>query len=232
MGRRSPSNRIFLKFSGLRQLLDENPCSQPAVPASEWYRQCMFFRKAQRGRFEAETSLKNAALGERKRSLATGLWFGVGLLALGCGGYCRDEECGCEGRDECIIDCQRDGCDIECAHTSDSCGVICGDDCRFECSETNHCSSYSGNNSVILCRNLPTCASDCGKGCHYIAEEVSELNVTVGDDSAVTCRRLSQCNVECLGACEVEAENVGEWRVECDDGTEHDGKGSGSISCD
>lgn len=176
----------------------------------------MFFRKALRRSFDAGASLI----------------FGFGFLALGCGGYCRGDDCGCEGLDECIIDCQRDGCDLECARSSDSCGAICGDDCRFECSNTKHCSSYSGDDSVILCRNLPTCASECGKGCNYTAEEVSELNLTVGDRSDVTCRQLGQCNVECLGSCEVEADNVGEWHVECSDGTEQDGQGSGSISCD
>lgn len=192
----------------------------------------MFFRKAQRGSFDAGASLHGTRLGERSRALPAGLLLGLGLLALGCGGYCRGDDCGCEGRDECIIDCQRDGCDIECAHTSDSCGAICGDDCRFECSETDHCSSYSGDESVILCRNLPTCAAECGKGCSYIAQEVSELNVTVGEGSNVTCRRLSQCNVECLGSCEVEADNVGAWNIACSDGASHEGQGSGSVSCD
>jgi hypothetical protein len=30
----------------------------------------------------------------------------------------------------------------------------------------------------------------------------------------------------------VEADNVGQWHVECSNGDEHEGQGSGSISCD
>lgn len=192
----------------------------------------MFFPKAPRGSFDVGASLRAVSRRERTQALSLQFLVGLSLFVSGCGGTCRGDDCGCEGLDECIIDCQRDGCDLQCARASSSCGAICNDDCSFECSETDHCSSYSGDDSEILCRNLPTCASECGKRCDYTAEDVSALNLTVGDRSEVTCRRIGECNVDCSGSCDVEADNVGRWHVECSDGSEHEGVGSGSIRCE
>lgn len=190
--------------------------------------------KAQRGRLNLRASSHQGMNGGAARRLWIGLLVGFALPLSACGGTCRGDDCGCDGQEECIIDCQRDGCELECQNAGDSCGAICGDDCDFECAQTNHCSSYSGDDSVILCRNLQSCAADCGAGCDYRARQVDKISITVGEDSFVECDNLSRCEVECLGSCEVEITQVGSWEVECEDGTQDGGGVSETVTvtCD
>ena len=154
----------------------------------------------------------------------------VASCAWGCGPYCEGPDCGCEGDDECILSCEQDGCDLGCSQTSSSCGAICGDDCAFECSDTNHCSSFSGDGSDIYCHNVPSCAAECGAGCNYTAENVSEAHVTVGPESVVQCTNLALCEVDCLGSCEVTCRQTSRCEVSCDGASP--GGSDGSFVCD
>lgn len=152
----------------------------------------------------------------------------------GCSGaYCSGGNCNCDQNNECIVSCEGDGCDLGCANTADSCGAICGNECRFECSDTNHCSSLSRDNSVIECHNVPSCAARCGANCQYSAYSVSEARIQVGPGSSVECKSLALCDVECEGDCELNCTSVDRCELECLDGaTKRTDQGGGRITCD
>ncbi len=149
----------------------------------------------------------------------TGLWALLTLLILGLSGcgnyYCNGPNCDCRDRRECIIDCQGRGCDIECSHTAESCGAICRDDCRFECSSTNHCTSFSGEGSVIECHNSPSCASECGNDCLYVASDLSELHLVTGSNSIVRVTQVAEAEVEVGSGSEVECTGVSGCHLVC-----------------
>lgn len=152
------------------------------------------------------------------------------LLLFGCGPYCQGPSCGCEGDEECILSCERDGCDLWCSHTASTCGAICGDDCAFVCDNTNHCSALTGDGSNIDCHSVANCAGECGADCHYSASNVSEGHITVGPNSTVACTSMALCSVTCVGACEVSCDNVSRCEVDCD-GERASGDG-GRYVCD
>src|SRR5690606_17551551 len=61
---------------------------------------------------------------------------GGAVLAGACHshGDCHgSEDCDCFGREECILGCYHDGCDLACSHTASACGAICENDCHFLC---------------------------------------------------------------------------------------------------
>lgn len=152
----------------------------------------------------------------RALCLAGVVWSAT-LLTWGCGDdrSCYDEDCDCHGRRECILGCARSGCDLECSHTSESCGAICEDDCRFECHDTNHCSGLCEDDCRYLCHNVPSCAGECGARCDYECHDVSECAVVVGPRSTVTCRSVAHCDVSCDGPCEVSCTSVDRCDVSC-----------------
>ncbi len=164
-------------------------------------------------------------------SWARGLLVSLSLLsAPGCANYCYGDDCGCEGERECIVDCPGGGCDIACSHTSETCGAICGNDCRFECSDTNHCSTLAGDGARLTPHHLKSSATECGADCDFEAENISEVEVTVGRDSTVYCHQVHRCDVTCEGPCELKCENVDVCELDCKDGTSEKGNGS-NRSC-
>ena len=153
-------------------------------------------------------------------------------MAVGCGGYCYGDDCGCEGDAECIISCPGRGCDLYCARAADSCGAICGDDCSFECHDTDHCSSLSGDDSRIECYGVPSCAAECGADCDYVAHNVTSAEVTVGPGSMVECHEMSRCEVTCEGPCDLHcAGSVSRCDLHCKKGTSERGSGT-NRSCE
>ena len=159
--------------------------------------------------------------------------FAFSMSTYGCNtGYCSGPECNCEGENECIISCERDDCEIECSHAAESCGAVCGDRCEFECSNTNHCSSYSRADSAIECSSVASCAAECGNNCSYQAHDVSEVHVTVGAGSVVECSSIALCAVVCLSDCEVTCNNVSRCEVDCEEGKKQTEAGGGFVSCD
>jgi len=152
------------------------------------------------------------------------------LLSTGCGVDCDGDDCGCHGQRECILSCSARDCDLSCSHTSESCGAICGDDCTFECHDTNHCSTLSGDGSDIDCHNVPSCAAECGANCNYEAHDVSTVDVTVGPGSTVECRNIANCDVTCKGPCELTCISVDSCDLNCDNGTSEEGSGQ-NRSC-
>lgn len=152
-------------------------------------------------------------------------------LALGAcqGTTCTGPDCGCDGSGDCIISCERDGCDLNCSQTSGTCGAVCGDDCAFECQGAEHCSSYSGEDSTIECSNVSSCAAQCGENCKYSAEEVTSVSVKVGPNSEVSCEKLSTCEVECEGTCELTCANISDCQVRCADGSRDSRTGVGAA---
>ncbi len=194
-----------------------------------------------------------------RSTLSSGLLLvsvGLFLAATACRpwtGYCDERgNCDCFGENECFIACGAASCDVSCAQTAEACGVVCDDDCTFECNDTNHCSSYSGANSNIDCHSVPSCASECGPDCLYDCSDVSECTVQVGensqvdcsqtalcdvtceDDCSVTCDNVSRCEVECDGPCEVEltCNQVSDCDFTCPPGLSHTGSGSGTHRCE
>ncbi len=157
------------------------------------------------------------------------------LALWGCSGaYCSGGNCNCDQNNECIVSCEGDGCDLGCSDTSSSCGAICGNECRFECSKTNHCSSLSRDNSVIDCHNVPSCAAECGANCQYTARQVSEAHLKVGPESHVDCLELANCYVECTGDCTLDCSkgSVSDCQLSCADGTSKStGPGGGVLTC-
>lgn len=152
------------------------------------------------------------------RSLALlALVLGVTVLVGACSGdrSCYDEYCDCHGRRECILGCARDGCDLACSHTSESCGAICEDGCSFECHDTNHCSALCDDDCRYLCHHAPSCAGECGARCDYECHDVSECAVRVGPRSKITCRSVAHCKVDCDGPCDVTCRNVDRCDVSC-----------------
>lgn len=139
-------------------------------------------------------------------SLLGALLFGAAVLASGChgGASCYDTyDCDCHGRRECILGCSRDGCDLACSHTRESCGAICEDDCRFDCHDTNHCSAVCGADCDYRCRNVESCAGECGARCNYVCHDMTHCAARVGPDSTVECRSVASCEVICDGPCSV-----------------------------
>lgn len=175
-------------------------------------------------------SLGSSFEAARARHLFGAFLLCFAFLSVGCGPRCDGETCGCEGRDDCLIFCERDDCDLECKSTASSCGAVCGDECTFECSDTNYCSTESGDGSAIYCHSLPTCEAECGANCDYRAENVSEVRVTVGPGSSVECTSLALCEVECLGPCEVTCSQVSRCEVSCDQASPSGA--DGHFTCD
>lgn len=175
-------------------------------------------------------------------------------LASGCtNNYCDTEgRCDCHGREECVISCPYDACDVSCSQTAELCGVVCGDSCKFECNDSNHCSIFSQTKSDIYCHSLPSCASDCGEDCKFRCENVSECTVHAGpkstltcdhaalcdvtceEDCEVRCNDVDRCHVACDGPCDVEltCDSVGDCRLTCPDGTRQEDLGSGTYHCE
>lgn len=140
------------------------------------------------------------------------------LFQGGCSGRraCYDSvDCDCHGREECILGCYGDGCDLTCSHTASSCGAICENDCRFACHDTNHCSGLCEDDCRYLCHHTPSCAGECGARCDYECHDVSECAVRVGPQSSVECRSVALCEVSCVGPCEVLCTNVSRCNVSC-----------------
>lgn len=128
----------------------------------------------------------------------------------------EDGRCDCHGQRDCVISCPYDRCDVSCSHTSQSCGVVCGDHCDFDCHDSNHCSSFSRDKSEITCHNLPSCASECGEECVFDCRDVSECFARAGDRSKLSCDHVARCELECEGECEVSCSDVSRCHVSCD----------------
>lgn len=160
---------------------------------------------------------------------------GGAWLAAACGGdrSCYDsEDCDCFGREECILGCHHDGCDLACSHTASACGAICEDDCQFLCHNTNHCSTLCGDDCAHRCHEVATCAAECGDRCIYECHDVSECAVRVGKNSSIDCRSVALCDVTCDGACEVTCSNVSRCNVRCPPGLVRRSHGGGRWTCE
>lgn len=168
----------------------------------------------------------------RRSLLLVGALFVTPLLSACHGTICNGPECGCDGSGDCLISCERDGCDLSCSQTSGTCGAVCGDECEFSCHDAPHCSSYSGSDSAITCSNVSSCAAECGANCHYTAKQVSSAYVTVGPDSTVDCSNLSSCEVVCTGRCEVSCTQVATCSVECEGSEQTLVEGAGVTRCE
>lgn len=166
-----------------------------------------------------------------------GLLFAGALLFVSAvsachGTICNGPECGCDGNGDCLISCERDGCDLSCSQISGTCGAVCGDACEYSCHDAPHCSSYSADDSVITCSNVDSCAAECGANCDYTARQVSSAYVTVGPNSTVACSNLSRCEVVCTGRCEVSCSQVSTCSVECEGSGQSLNGGAGVTRCE
>lgn len=142
--------------------------------------------------------------------------------------------CACGQGPDCYLQCNGDSCNLECSHTDDSCGTICGNNCSALCHDTGDCSAYCGDGCSLECRNVRSCAADCGAECSYSCHDVTDCAVRVGPNSIVSCDHLTSCTVECAGTCTVTCTNMptrDNCLVTCAPSLVRTDDGNGQVTC-
>ncbi len=161
------------------------------------------------------------------------------FIAIGCeshsGSPCgAGRYCACGDGPDCYLQCNADACNLECSHTSNACGSICGNQCVATCHDTNDCSSMCGDGCSLECHNVVSCAAQCGANCVYSCHDATDCAVRVGPASTVSCDHLGSCEVECAGACTVTCTNLNDANncsVTCAAGHTRTDNGNGTITC-
>lgn len=154
------------------------------------------------------------------RPLALLLLSSLAGLALGlsCSHHddpCAGGSCGCEGGDDCALDCAVSPCELDCTDLS-NCDLTCVDDCQASCEDLSNCRLDCQQDCTLACDRLSDCDAACGPRCDYACREVSNCDVAVGPESLVLCAQVSNCDVDCFGAtCRVTCQNVGNCNVRC-----------------
>lgn len=162
------------------------------------------------------------------RSIASQAWASVlGLALVGCAIWiigcsnrgtlsCDDGRyCACSDGAQCFIGCHADRCNLDCGHTGDACGTVCGDDCVAACHDTPNCSHSCGDHCQLDCHSVVSCGAHCGSYCTYSCHNLQTCGVRVGPYSTVDCSTASSCTIECEGPCNVVCSNVQSCSVAC-----------------
>ena len=89
---------------------------------------------------------------------------GAAFGACAAPGYCDGPTCACFDEPSCAVDCEVEGCAIECAST-DECLASCLDGCSYACHDTPRCEIDCGADCTIDCRQHSSCAARCGPRC-------------------------------------------------------------------
>ena len=147
------------------------------------------------------------------RHLVLSLVVAAVLVAVGCeddDGDCWGGRCLCgNSSPDCFLACYDDDCSLECGHTANACGTVCGDGCQSLCHDTNNCSAFCEDDCNATCHHTASCGAECGERCVYSCSDTSRCGVRVGAGSTVSCTNVGSCVVECSGPCTVNCQNTG-----------------------